>query len=266
MFGFFRDAVFALHTLPNWAIFVVVLGVLLSAVVLAPILAHRVFGVAESDKRSQGALDAYKSITTYAALVITFSLVQANGNLRAVEEAVNREAAAFNNMDRVLLRFGSPEMAAVRPVLDAYGRAVVDKEWPLLSRGQRSEEATTAFRTLSRAVHGVEPANHRQEALFNEVLRVLHDLTDLRENRVAITELSLPGLFWATVSAVCVLLIILAALITPAPERSVQLRGLIAVIALLLSLVVIVDGPFSGETSATPRPIERVLAFNRARV
>ena len=261
----FRGAVLALHTLPNWAIFATIFGVLMGLVMLAPFVAHRFLGLAPSDKRSQGALDAYKSITTYAALVISFSLVQAVGNLRTVEEQINREAAAFNNLDRVMLRFGSAEMSALRPLLDAYGRAIVDREWPLLAGAQRSEEATQAFRTLSRGGAAIEPANHRQETLYNEFQRILHDMTDLRENRIANTELSLPGIFWATVCCVCMVLVVLAGLITPAPERTVQVRGLIAVIALLLSLVVVVDSPFSGEYSASPRALERVLAFNRSR-
>jgi hypothetical protein len=181
----FRDVILALHTLPNWAIFAVVVGALFTAVSVAPLITHRVFGLQPSDKRSQGALDAFKGIATYAALVISFSLVQAVGNLRMVEEQINREAAAFNNMDRVLLRFGTPEMAALRPLLDAYGRAVIDQEWPLLARAQRSEAATNAFRTLSRTGGAIEPANHRQESLYNEFQRVLHDMTDLRESRIA---------------------------------------------------------------------------------
>lgn len=261
----FRDVILALHTLPNWAIFAIVFSVLLGAVSLGPIVSHRVFGLKPSDKRSQGALDAYKSVTTYAALMISFSLVQVVGNLRSVEEQINREAAAFNNMDRVLARFGAAEMASLRPALDAYGRAIVDQEWPLLARAQRSPVATEAFRALSRGAHEIEPANHRQEALYNEMLRVMHDLTDLRENRLANTELSLPGPYWATVFAVCGILVVLASLVTPAPERTVQIRGMMAVLSLLLSLVVVVDSPFSGEYSASPRPIERVLAFNRAR-
>jgi hypothetical protein len=67
------------------------------------------------------------------------------------------------------------------------------------------------------------------------------------------------------VGTVCLILVILSGLVSPAPERTVQVRGMMAALAMLLSLVVVVDSPFSGEYSASPRAIERVLAFNRAR-
>jgi len=261
----FKEGVIHLHELPNIGIMVVVTGTLLLAVILGPIIAQRIFGLPASDKRSAGALDAFKAIAAWAALVIVFSLVQAQGNLRLTEADINKEASAFNNMDRVLLRSGDPTFVNLRPALQAYGRAVIDKEWPMLAHGQRAPEANDAFAVLSRAGYAFQAANAREEAMFGQFVRMLNELSDLRETRLGNSDLSLPSLFWATICMILLLMVVLASLVTPAPERTMQLRGMITALGILLSLVVIVDLPFSGETAASPAPIERMLAYSRAR-
>jgi ABC-2 type transport system permease protein len=49
------------------------------------------------------------------------------------------------------------------------------------------------------------------------------------------------------------------------PLAFLGLLLLASALGILLSLVVIVDLPFSGETAASPAPIERMLAYSRAR-
>lgn len=261
-----REGVQLLHQLQNAGIVALILAVMLGAVALSPIVSHRVFRLPADEKRSAGALDAFKSIAGYAAIFISFSLVQAQGNLRTAEEAVKREASAFNNVDRVLLRFGDPAFAALHPALTAYGRTVIDKEWPLLARGERSPEATAAFAVLARGGYAIIPHDAGETAIFSEFVRLLNELSDLREARLGNTELGLPSLFWATNGALTLLLFFLAGLVTPAPDRTIQMRSLTAAIALLLSLVIILDLPFCGETSVSPQPIENILAYNKTRV
>ena len=261
----FKEGVILLHELPNIGIMAVIVGTLLLAVIMGPLITHRILGLQASDKRSSGALDAFKAIAAWAALVIVFSLVQAQGNLRLTEADINKEASAFNNMDRVLLRSGDPTFVNLRPALHAYGRAVIDKEWPLLAHGGRAPEANNAFAVLSRAGYAFQATNSREEAMFGQYVQRMNELSDLRNTRLNNSDLSLPSLFWATIWMLLLLMVVLASLVTPAPERTMQLRGMITALGILLSLVVIVDLPFSGETAASPAPIERMLAYSQTR-
>ena len=261
----FKEGVILLHELPNIGIMAVIVGTLLLAVIMGPLITHRILGLQASDKRSSGALDAFKAIAAWAALVIVFSLVQAQGNLRLTEADINKEASAFNNMDRVLLRSGDPTFVNLRPALHAYGRAVIDKEWPLLAHGGRAPEANNAFAVLSRAGYAFQATNSREEAMFGQYVQRMNELSDLRNTRLNNSDLSLPSLFWATICMLLLLMVVLASLVTPAPERTVQVLGMIIALGILLSQVVIVDLPFSGETSASPGPIERMLAYSQTR-
>ena len=141
----FKEGVILLHELPNIGIMAVIVGTLLLAVIMGPLITHRILGLQSSDKRSSGALNAFNAIAAWAALVIVFSLVQAQGNLRLTEDDINKEASAFNNMDRVLLRSGDPTFLNLRPALHAYGRAVIDKEWPLLAHGGRAPQSSPHY-------------------------------------------------------------------------------------------------------------------------
>jgi hypothetical protein len=84
-------------------------------------------------------------------------------------------------------------------------------------------------------------------------------------HRIAAAESGLGNLYWGTVTGLVVLLVILASMAQATLERAFALGGLICAAALLLSLVVILNKPFSGETVVSPAPIERVIGAMTAR-
>jgi len=101
--------------------------------------------------------------------------------------------------------------------------------------------------------------------MFGQYVQRMNELSDFRNTRLNNSDLSLPSLFWATICMLLLLMVVLASLVTPAPERTVQVLGMIIALGILLSQVVIVDLPFSGETAASPGPIERMLAYSQSR-
>jgi hypothetical protein len=210
-------------------------------------------------------MDATKAIAGYAALVISFCILEAQTNLHRAENSISREASAILNLDRVLQRSEVPALANLRPALLAYGRAVVDKEWSLLAHPHEAlhgaPEANATFTALSRGIFAFRPQGEFQAEMFREAISLSRQLVEVREERLANAELSLPSLFWASMALICVLLVVLACLATPNLARRTELGGIGAAIGLLLALVIILDLPFSGESAASPAPIERVLAY-----
>ena len=267
----FRDAIVIMHEFPNVTIIALVVGTLVGAIILIPAIVHRVmriFGLSGSEHVSSGAMDASKAIAGYAALVISFCILEAQTNLRKAEDAISREASIILNLDRVLLRSEEPALVNLRPTLHAYGRAVVDREWRLLAHPHEAlhgaPEANAAFTALSRGIFAFRPQGEFQAEMFREAISLSRQLVEVREERLSNAELSLPSLFWATTAMICVLLVALACLVTPNAGRRTELAGIGAAIGLLLALVIILDLPFSGETAATPVAIERVLNYRFA--
>jgi hypothetical protein len=264
----FRDIIVIMHEFSNINILIMVVGTLAGSMLILPILVHRLlrmFGISGSEHVSSGAMDASKAIAGYAALVISFCILEAQTNLHKAEDSISREASAILNLDRVLQRSEVPALVELRPALLAYGRAVVDQEWKLLAHPHQAlhgaPEANATFTALSRGIFAFRPQGEFQAEMFREAISLSRQLVEVREERLANAELSLPSLFWATTALICVLLVVLACLVTPNAARRTELAGIGAAIGLLLALVVILDLPFSGESAAKPAPIERVMAY-----
>ncbi|HWB50663.1 MAG TPA: DUF4239 domain-containing protein [Stellaceae bacterium] len=254
------------HHFSNFWTFVVVALVIVLPVAFAPYLGQRVLRFREDKERSDGALDAFKAIVSFTAFLLAFSFVQVQGTLRNVEERVSKEATAILVIDRVLFRIGDARLSEARQSLRQYGEAIVSDEWPRLADNLGgSEKVETAYSGLSRAVRSFEPGSARQQGMYNELLRTLDELQDMREQRLSDAGLTLSSLFWSTIAALIVVMFGLALLISPTVNRAIVLGGLVAAVSLLLSLVIIVDAPFSGETSVSPAAIVKVLDRNARR-
>jgi hypothetical protein len=253
-----------LHQSPDVSILALTVIVVTGIMMLAPHFGRRVLRLPKNDERDDAAFGGFKAVMSVTGIVLAFLLVQANGNLQAVDATVAREAAVISITDRAMLRFGKPEATALRPVLADYGAAVVD-EWPLLARSERSEAADAAYTALSKKTRAVVPDDTRQEAMYHELLKDLDDLSDLREEVLAESDYRLPTIFWVTACSLLVLGVALAASTASSLGRTVGVGAPAAAVALLLAFVIIVDVPFEGETSVTPHAIQSALERNAHR-
>src|SRR3954447_15670488 len=83
------------------------------AFAVAPLLRERLFGQV-SEANSEIARTTMTAITGFTGVVLAFSLVQAQGNLRSVEKTVANEALQLQQMDRLLTDYGDAKLAAIR--------------------------------------------------------------------------------------------------------------------------------------------------------
>jgi hypothetical protein len=255
-----------LHHLSDLGILATVLIVIVGVMMGAPFilrLKKEVKDVAET--RDEAAHDAYKAIMSMIGVVLAFSLVQVNGNLRSAETVVGKEAAALSTLDRVLLRMGTPAAAEVRPLVAEYGNSRIVDEWPGLAHGERDARTDNKYNALSKASRALNPNDLRQQSMFNEVLKNLDDIAEQREMLIMDSDVALPNFFWITTTGFLVLAFVLATLTVPTLGRAVGLAAPAAGVALLLAFVIIVDQPFSGQTSVSSAAIQKTLKLNERR-
>ena len=255
-----------LHARPSWVVFALCTGVLCGLTMAMPLLRRRLFRQMVEKAVSDAAMDGVKTVTTFMVLVLAFSLNLVMSQHRQVEELVQREATLINQLDRGLLRTGPAELQALRPVLVEYARLLVDDEWPLMGRGDRSISAYRKFNELSRGIRVVEVTTPRQQAQFADMLRNLEALSDIRDVRLLNSRLALPGLFWATILGGCLLLLPICAMTATSLNSALLKLAMGGSVGMLMALVIIIDRPFSGQTQVSPAPIERAIARNLERV
>jgi len=257
-----------LYVLPNivisalfgMAMFIAVAGL---PFVLCPLLKM------ERDKDTADfAVRGQSTVISFLAIVLGFSLVNAQSNLRTVETHVATEASAINQMDRLLLRYGDPKVAAMRPLLMNYAQSIVHDEWPLLEKGQAhvlDSKASPTFGQLARTVYAIEPTPGRQTEIYNLMLAQVDSIAEMRAQRIQDAQTRLPAAFWQIIIALFVLLIVLALLIEPTVGRAIAVGGQALAVALLLSLVFIYNVPFKGQTALQPDAIVKVIGIIQAR-
>ena len=254
-----------IHQLPNIVILVGTV-LLFGGAAFGAAFLGRLLGLKTDRKRDEASFDAFKAVMAMAGVVLAFSLVQAENNLRADTATVGREASAMMIVDRVLLRIGDADMVKARPLLRAFGESQIQQEWPSLVGGAgRSSDTDGAFTNLSRAVRAWEPQAKRQEVMYAEVIKAMDDVSDARETLVQDAGAQLPPFFWVMALSFVLLGLMLGVLCEASVTRAAALSGTAAGIGLLMSFVMIVDQPFHGETSVKPKAIENALFLNARR-
>jgi Protein of unknown function (DUF4239) len=232
----------------------------------APFLREKLLRIKVSSNHSEAALDALGVVIGFTGVVLAFSLVEAHNNLRNLETQIGTEAHNLSQMDRLLVRYGDPGNSAIRGSLRDYANSIVTDEWPEMSNGRPSERTSALFAPISRAILAIEPAPGRQSLIYAEMLKKADEIAADRKTRlVAATELELPWIFWDTIIALLLILLLLAAFSEATFGRALAFGGQGFGLALLVALVFIFDEPFKGQTSVSARPIVNAIAEMQTR-
>lgn len=207
----------------------------------------------------------FSPIASSTGLLIGFLLNQAQSNFREVESIVSIEAGRINNLDRLLLRFGSKQALEVRVQLRAYIQSVIDDEWPDLSEGKGSTATHMLWRRISQGIFKLEPETPKQLSLYSDVIKKSEEVAESRETRVDRSDKRLPSLFWVVIFICLSTLILVNTLFLPSSNFFFGLTILPIAFGGLISLLVITDQPFKGQTSITPVALKKVLAAIQTR-
>ncbi|QWD74934.1 DUF4239 domain-containing protein [Polynucleobacter sp. TSB-Sco08W16] len=248
-----------LHTLPNMVIGLSIMcfGLLLSTGI--PFYIRWKYSLNPDEHLAKGAEEGFKLFTSITLLLIAFSLVRVQGDHRNVEDLVSREAALILKLNRSLAAFGGAHAAELQGDLKNYATAVVDDEWPLMAKNQRSEEASNLLIDLTQGIRLLDPKNPVQQMARAEIVTTLNQLSDVREARLSAARLQLPSYLWQALAVSVSLLIVFGWLQNPLPKMVAYVGGVTIGISVLFTLVIALEGLFLGESSVTPEAIVHIL-------
>jgi hypothetical protein len=249
-----------LYTLPEPVLVALPATFLALLIVFLPRLLQRLPVLAPSDANTDFALRIQTTLFTMTSLVLTFTLVQADINLRQVDAAVSAEAARIDQLDRLLTRYGNGGAQEVRPLLRAYARSIVEEEWPAMLHDHGNENTRASFAIVSRRILAIAPAPGRQSLIFGEMLKSLDSIAESRASRLNMLGLSLPGIYWAVVLFAISLVTFASCTVQQTPFRTVLLSAQAAVLGAFVGFVLFMDHPFKGQTAVGPDAIVQVIA------
>ncbi len=226
---------------------------------IAPRILQTVPAFEPSEDSTRLGLSLFGSIITLSGLLIGFLLNQAQTNLREVQSLVSQEAGRINNLDRLLTRYGDPAVSVIRQELFEYMNSIVEDEWQLLKKGEGSTKTHMLWRGISRKIMSLEPVSNRQIAMYTDIIKKSEEVAESREGRIERANIRLPGLFWIVI-LICILsLLAINTLFLPTKSFFLGLKILPVTMGALISLLVITDQPFKGQSAVKPEAFYKII-------
>lgn len=202
------------------------------------------------------------SIVGLAAFVMAFAVVEARSSFTAIEANNRVEGLEIQHLDESLVRYGGDKAAAIRRSVVDYTKSIIDDEWPRITRvNPKSSPRTLALlRKVSHEIAAIEPVSNREQAIYANLLGEIASLQRAHDKRVEDAIFGkLPALFYWVVGTLVITAILISGMFKM--ERLTVILMLIqnGILALMIAFIVMIDGPYRGETSLTPDPYQRAL-------
>jgi len=204
----------------------------------------------------------YATIAVVYGVILGQLVVAAWDDFEDARGAEIAEAGSLFDLIRLAEAFPAPQRGELQEAALAYGRAVVDREWPAMARGEAPDPAAAAaiddlYRRYARLAGGPVGGLAPYAASLDE----LDEMDDARGERILASERGLPGLMWGVLVAGGVLTVGFTYLfgVQNRISHAVMVGALAAIVALLLALVANLDSPFRDPIGLRPAGFERVL-------
>lgn len=231
---------------------------LLFAVVL-PVYIRNKKKLSVPDELGVGALEAYKILLGLTIALTVFSLVRVQSSHLGLEDLVSREASVIAKLNRDLLILNTNEAESFRDDLNTYANLIVQDEWPAMTEGHKSDKATGLVFEMTDAFRSMEAKTYAQQVARAEILSTFKQVVDTRDARLADFKKSLPGYLWITLSCLITMLIVTSWFEKRVFFTVAFTSATILAVAILMTLLVALDGVLAGENKITAQPIINVL-------
>jgi phage shock protein PspC (stress-responsive transcriptional regulator) len=239
-------------------------GVLVAMVVTAVIgtsiyfIASKILSRRTDDDLIEPAVNLFRTIAVFISLLLSISFANVAGQKGAVENAMEREAAAISEAFHTLRFFDNEGTLETRAKLVEYTKSVIDDDWPALANDGLSERTETLRRQLAESALNLKPTTPKQEKLWSRSLRVISIISDQRQIRLQ-SSLAEPPVFTYIVMIGFLLSLVLFGVYRPQIRLVVLVSIYSAFVGLIVYLILALSDPFQGAFSVSPAVFEQLL-------
>jgi hypothetical protein len=248
-----------LHQFSNITVGLMIVTFGLTISTLIPICMRRRYDWNPPDAIAKGADESFKLFTSLTLMLLAFCFVRAQTDHRNVEDLVSREATIIYKLNHALESYGGDQALALQQKTKEYAQSIIQDEWPLLIKGQRSTKTSEILADLIEGCRELEPRNIVQQVARAEILPTITQVSDVREARLSASHLSLPVYYWQALGTSITVLLILGWFLTPIPRMAAYVGGVTFGISMLLTVLFATEGLFVGESQVTPAAISNMI-------
>ena len=203
----------------------------------------------------------FQVVGTIYAVLLAFVVITVWQHHNSITTTVEEEAANLLELRRDAAQYPDAVARPLVAALRAYAEAVVDDEWDAMRHGGESPRAHEAFENLWRLYRALPVADFRELAAQGETLRRMNDLAGNRNLRLLRARSNIHPVLWLALLAGAGLTVGFSYFFG---VRNLRLHLLTTAtfagtIALFISVIVVLDAPFTRAGSVSPEPFRRVL-------
>jgi hypothetical protein len=196
--------------------------------------------------------------TTYA-VILGFMLYTEWTTFSAATLNVNLEASNLRNMFRLSEGLPDQQRARLEGQLHAYVDAVLNEDWPLMSRGEMPENSHLINEEMWKTLMSMKVATISESTAEDHALSELANLTDHRRTRLLQSVTRLPAVFWCVLLVGGVLTMISVSMFGSVNPRlhAIQVCSLTLLVTLVMLAIADVDRPYQGWVHISDYPFRR---------
>lgn len=196
------------------------------------------------------------------AVTLAFIVIVAWEEFRTAHETVDQEAGALRSLFRDTQALAEPTRTQMHDLVVSYGEEVSVGEWKAMDDGGSSRKVFDLVGDMFTTLHDANVTSQTQATFLDDSLARLNDVAQSRAKRLSAAAEGPPAVLWAAIVVGGVVTIGFALLFGVPNERLHYLMvGMFAaVIALQVFTILALSFPYTGDTSVSPEPFERVVA------
>lgn len=179
---------------------------------------------------------------------------------------VEQEANQLNDLAHMAQGFADPARQQLFSTMQAYAQSAMDDEWPAMAEGHESPRTQATLDALWRAYLSIDPQTNRENALYQESISHLNEMSASRRSRLYASRDDLPFviqfLLWGGGAITIAFTYFFG--VKSIRSQALMTAALAGVVAFILFLIIALDNPFHGYVRASFEPLRPVLENIRA--
>lgn len=255
------EVILLLNELPVWQLLVLMVGFALFFSVGLQLSFRRWLGTETLSLNNEVAGFKFAVVGVSYAVLLAFVMVVVWEDFRATEASVRKEAEALRDLHQISFAMPDESNAQIRSDVFDYAEIVRSEEWRSMEEGRGSRAAEHALFRLTQLITNVEPVTLQQQALYSRALELMDIIADSRSERIDGSQGTIPPVLWVA--------LVIGGLITlsytsffAAPNAIAQVlmtAGLAVTVALIFSVSLALNYPFTGQLHISSGPIDAVV-------
>jgi Protein of unknown function (DUF4239) len=203
----------------------------------------------------------FATIGVIYAVLLAFTVVITWQDFDKAQEVTVNEANCIAALYRDSTPFPAEFRAELKSELKNYVKAVVNEEWQMMAKGQRSANAQKAKEKLWELYAGFQPKNETQKIFLTESVKEMNQASEMRRQRIFYASTGIhPILYFVLIagSFITIAYTMLFGTENIIPHL-IMVSLLASMIAITLFTVIAMDYPFTGDISITPDVFINIL-------